>query len=321
MKLFYPVFIALLFTSGCRQNAAISALDLPPLPTPSPVEKTPSEPPAKAALEEPEEEAEPDLLAQFNTPDRSAAGKKYIWAGTWRWNSRYAPASIRIKMLSSTRFHFKIDTLNGANMGEISGIARVKRNKAYFDDREGRKKGIQTSGCRLLFINKGKSIQLIEALEECRGYHGNAAYFSREDYVKGSPPLLEKNFVDREVFPDPAIDGKFKALVGAKDYEHFMNDFHLVHDEEKDEELNARVFTGCVRGICPWESAVIMFDDKGRFWAALNILFDEPDTGEVHYYTNDPAWADKLPAAIEKWHEGSMPEIPVIYKNKPRPGQ
>jgi hypothetical protein len=261
----------------------------------------------------------PGLLTEFNAPDKSAAGKKYIWAGTWKYNSRYSPVTIKIKMLSATRFKFDLDAMTGANMGGTSGTARIKGNKAYFDDRLSTAKDADKFGCELLFIHRATSIELKET-QECYKYNGAGVTFAREEFLRGNPPLLERSFVEREVFGSLVTDRKFKTLVGPKTYEHFLNDFQQFSEGDKNEDLRARVFTGCVRGICPWENAIIMFDDKDHFWAALVFLFGEPGQGEIRYYTNDPLWATKLPAPVESWRETVMGKIPVVYMNKPSKG-
>jgi hypothetical protein len=270
-----------------------------------------------------DEQTEPGLSVQFNTRDKAAAGKKFAWAGTWKYNSRYRPVTIKIRMLSAGRFKFDIDAMTGANMGGVTGTARIKNNRAYFDDRLSQEKDAEKFGCELLFIHHEKSLELKET-QECYRYNGAGVTFAREKLLRGNTPLLEKNFVDRQVFPDLATDRKFRALVGAKDYELMLDDFHLIN-EDKDDTLNARIFNGCVRGICPSNAAIIMFDDQGHFWAAVKVFPEKPKNAdgsyasEIHYYTNVSRWAGKVPPALEAWGAVSTPENPVRYMSKVRP--
>lgn len=252
-----------------------------------------------------------DLLKKFNTTDKAAAGKKFAWAGTWKYRSRYSPSTITIMRVTATRFDFEIESMTGANIGSIYGTARIKGNKAYFDDRADKTRE-EREGCRLLFTHKGASMELDQS-SECSYYGGAGVSFERGKFLKGNPPYLEKDFSQHEIFA-PGEDAKFKALAGQADYDNFLSAFHLVTEEENPGDVSAKVWRGCIRGACSYNTAIIMIGDGGKFWAAVNA--SDAKKEQVHYYTNVPAWAGKLPAAISAWHKENVPEIPVIYMNK-----
>jgi hypothetical protein len=257
----------------------------------------------------------PNLLAEFNKVDKKMDSKNIQWAGKWSVSSRHYPAILMITTLSANKFKFKLESSNGANQGEISGTAKFKGNKAYFDDKVGAKKPADYYGCKLLFINKGKSID-IQQSEKCRAYAGNAVYFAQE-YRKGKPPIAENDFVQNEVFPNSKIDKTFKLLVGNKEYENFLDDFQLIYDNEDLDKLNAKVFSGCVRGICPWNTGIIMYDGEDNIWAAIMNL-DEDKKPKVFYFTNNQNWTNKLPKTIENWVEdkrSSNENLQVIFKS------
>lgn len=257
-----------------------------------------------------------ETSAQKKTKGKSVAPKKYQWSGEWNSASRYAPSTLTIKTISASKFEFAIEAMNGANTGEISGIAKISGGKAYFDDRESDSENdSEKYGCRLTFINRVNSI-LVEENQECNYYAGSGVVFGKI-YQKGKPTPKEQNFVQREVFPNHNLDKKFKMLVG-KDYERFLEAFHQIYDEEDLDGLNAKVFSACVRGICPWNAGIIMFDAKGNIWAAV-IAIDDADKTFVHYYTNASGWMEKLPKTIENWVKSKreMSEnLSVIFKNK-----
>jgi hypothetical protein len=259
-----------------------------------------------------QDQSENDLLAQFQKADKR---KVSSWSGVWNYPSRYAPSTLTVKVLSATKIKFDINALNGANVGEISGTARVRGNKAFFDDRESNAEDTEKKGCRLLFINQGKSVTVKQSTE-CSFYGGNGVYFAG-DYAKGNAKATKDNFVKREVFPNLGLDRKFKTLVD-KDYEKFLDAFHIISEDEDLDALEAKVFSACVRGICPYMAGIIMFDAKGNIWAAV-INDENEEKTLIHYYTNVAAWTDKLPKTIEAWIAGKyeMSEsLTVIYKNK-----
>src|SRR5215216_6522114 len=78
-----------------------------------------------------------------------AAQKRLVWNGVWNVPSRFTPSTLTIKPLSAGKFRFKIEAMNGANMGEVSGVAVIKGRNAYFDDRKSGKTKDEVYGCKL----------------------------------------------------------------------------------------------------------------------------------------------------------------------------
>lgn len=261
------------------------------------------------------QDTEPHLKAEFNAKQAALpAGKKLVWTGTWKYNSRYAPVRLQIKPVNSKRIKFELDSSTGGNIGSISGEANVKGNKAFFDDMIPAMNDAEGGfGCHLLFVNNGSSIE-VKQTSECNQYGGAGVSFEREKLLPGNPPYIETDFTDHEVFPSKAADAEFKRLVGMRDYDNFLNAFHLVSaGDAVDTETGAEYFNGCVRGLCSYTTAMIMLDKKGHYWGAVTV--DETETTQaIHYYTNVPKWSGKMPAAIADWAKDIKAK--VVYKNK-----
>jgi hypothetical protein len=257
------------------------------------------------------------IFVVFNAENAFGQGKSKntVWAGEWNFSDSFQPGRLIIKPLPNNRFKFTLTAANGANQGEIGGVAKLKGNKAFFDDRQSTEKDAPKEGCLLTFTNSGLSIAIKQS-EKCSYYAGNAVYFEGK-YAKGKAKKTNDTFVKREVLPNAEIEGKFKSLTG-KDYENFLASFQLIYDETDADGLGAKVLSGCVRGICPWNTGIIMFDAKGNLWAAV-MSFDDKDKASANYYTNVPAWTDKLPKTIENWitdKRESNKDLTVVYKNK-----
>jgi hypothetical protein len=245
-----------------------------------------------------------------------SAQKRVLWNGVWGVPSRFTPATLTIKPLSATSFKFKIEAMTGANMGDVSGVAKIKGNKAYFDDRQSSKKAEDKYGCTLTFTHMGTFID-IKASNKCQNYAGLNVYFDNR-YYKGKRKPLETDFVYLEVFPNKALDGKFKLLVG-RDYERFLNAFHQIYPEDDLDKLGATVYSACVEGMCSFWAGIIMYDKQGNFWAA--VLDDSAaDKIVARYYTNAPGWADKLPQTIDKFiaekREANNGNLTIVFKSK-----
>ncbi len=246
----------------------------------------------------------------------SLAQKGYVWSGVWNVPSRFTPSTLTINPVSATSFRFKIEAMNGANMGEVSGIAKITGNRAFFNDRVSNKNADARYGCSLTFRHKGSFID-VDMTDECFNYAGNGVFFSNK-YYKGKRKVAENDFVYLEVFPDMTLDGKFKALVGS-DYDKFLDSFHQIIPEDDLDELGAKVFSACVRGICPYTAGIIMYDTKGNIWAA--VLDDGANENIfANYYTNAPGWTGKMPKTIDKWITGKRDfndgNLTVVYKTK-----
>lgn len=257
-----------------------------------------------------------NLLAEFNKVDDKANSKRLRWSGKWSYNSRHYGAELNIKILSPDRFKFSVTASNGANSGEISGVAEVKGNKAYFDDRTDIKQQSDAVGCRLFFVNKGKIIDL-EQSSECSSYGGLGVTFGR-DFARGQTPVAETDFLALNVFPTNEFDRQFKVLVG-KQYENFLDAFQLINEKTDEDRLNAKVFSACVRGNCPYNAAIIMFDGKGNIWAAV-INVDDEKMPDIYYFTNSRQWAGRLPKTFKPWvadkRKFNNKNLTVVFKSK-----
>ena len=244
-----------------------------------------------------------------------AAQARSGWVGVWSVPSRFTPAILTIKAVSQKTFRFEIDAMNGANMGGIKGVATIRGNKAFFDDRQYQDPD-DRYGCKLIFTHRGAFID-VEMNEKCSSFAGSGVYFGNK-YYKGKLEPVEKSLVDLEVFPGTALDQKFRTLVGA-DYERFLNSFHQIYEGEDLDALGAKVFAACVRGICPFTAGIIMYDKQGNFWAM--VLDDSAeDMIYARYYTNAAGWTDKLPKTIEQWvaekRDFNDGKLTVVFKNK-----
>jgi hypothetical protein len=227
------------------------------------------------------------------------------WDGVWSVSSRHAPATLKIKTISKTKIKFEIEAQSGANQGEMAGIATVKGLKANFFDKE--------TNCRVTFAHTGKTIKI--TADDCEEFGGNGVYFYGE-YSKGTRKKPTETLVDYEVFTSPELDKKFAALVG-KDYEAFLNAYQVSGELDNEDSFQAKAFSGCVRGICPYNAMIVMYDEKGTIWAAFIAAGDDDST--ITYYTNSSDWADKFPKTIESWVTNlreSNKNLKIVYKNK-----
>jgi hypothetical protein len=224
------------------------------------------------------------------------------WDGIWKIEYRNSASTLTIKTVSKTKFKFDISAFSGTHDGEISGSAVVSGTSATFKNK----------GCKLTFKLVKNELKLTE--NGCDGYGGTGVTFAG-DYSKGKAKKRIDNFVTYEVFPNVSLDKKFKNLVG-KDYEEFLNDFHLYGEDESADTFKAKVFSGCIRGLCAYNAAIIMFDADESIWAAV-IDAGNDENIEIRYYTNSADWKTKMPKSIENWvneKKEFSEKLKVVYK-------
>jgi hypothetical protein len=224
------------------------------------------------------------------------------WDGTWKIEYRNSSSTLDISSVSKSKFKFLITAFSGANEGEVSGTAVVSGTTATF----------KSKSCKLTFKLIKNELKLSE--NGCEDYGGVGVGFAG-NYSKGKAKKRNDNFVTYEVFPTNSLDKKFRTLVG-KDYEMFLNSFHLYGDIENEDSFKATVFSGCVRGICPYNAAIIMFDENENMWAAV-IETGNDENADVRYYTNSNDWKTKLPKSIENWVNEKKEfsnKLKVVYK-------
>jgi hypothetical protein len=208
------------------------------------------------------------------------------WDGTWKVEYRNSASTLDITTVSKSKIKFSISAFSGTHDAEISGTAVVTGANATFRDKD----------CKLTFRLNKNELKLSE--NGCEGYGGTGVGFAG-DYSKGKAKKRIENFVTYEVFPNVSLDKKFKNLVG-KDYEMFLNSFHIYGEDENADTFAAKVFSGCIRGVCPYNAAIIMFDENENFWSAV-IEAGDDGNADVRYYTNSNDWKTKLPKTIENW--------------------
>lgn len=255
------------------------------------------------------------ILAQKKAIKKTAVSTKKNWVGVWTVPSRFSGSVLTVKKVAAGKFQFDLEASNGANSGVISGFAGIKGAKAYFDDREQTGEATDKQGCRLTFTHKGAFID-VEQTAECGYYAGNAVYFAAE-YYKDSEKIAKENLVTLKVFPNAALDKRFKSLVG-KDYEKFLESFHIIFEETDLDKLGAKVFAACVRGICPYNAGIIMYDETGNVWAAV-IYPGDSERMFIDYYSNAREWTNKMPKTIEAWaneKKNLNKNVTVTFKNK-----
>lgn len=231
------------------------------------------------------------------------------WNGTWEIKYRHSSSTLDITQVSKNKLKFSISAFSGAHEGEISGSATISGKTANFIKRDKTVNEI----CKLKFAHTGKTIKVEQS--GCQSYGGVGVYFGGE-YKKGKQ-VLNDSLITFGIFPDKKTDQGFRQLVG-KDYENFLDNLQLIAEDENKDTFPAKAFSGFVRGLAPFNAAIIMFDNNYNYWAAY-IEIDDNDVAKIHYFSNAAEWKNKLPQTINAWAEEKRQinrNLQIIFRSK-----
>ena len=227
-------------------------------------------------------------------------------SGTWSEAESTETSNQRlvIKSVTAKDFGFDLNSIDGTHTGEISGVAHFTPDgRALYKSEED---GVD---CRLAFVPLDSERLQVEQLpaesnsdkSSCGNYYGGGVDFGGL-FLKGIHQK-ELSLMDLGVFKTPAQDQSFRALVGDA-YHAFVERNPRPDEDTKDiDGLGAEVATGWLRGDAP-HGAIIMHTADGHFYAAYKD-WDEHKGDQLHYFSNDPRYANKLPATIASWSRGS----------------
>ena len=228
-----------------------------------------------------------ERIAGSTAPSSSSKKADVSWAGTWNrtGGTSHTESSLEITEKTPQAFEFTINTIYGANVGEISGLASFAKDFASFKETE--------YGCKVEFRMVGKCIE-IDTTEECSSFGGMGVYFDGT-YCKGKEKKQKTNyFIETGIFKNEAELAAFKKIVG-KYAELFEESFHLISEEDDLDDFNAKVSAGGVSGLFTIMEGIIMQRPNGMIYAAVI------DGDSVRYFSNDPQYIKKLPKTIENW--------------------
>lgn len=203
---------------------------------------------------------------------------------------------LTIKEVTDKGFKFDLNAFSGAHTGEIDGFAKFTPDGALFKSDE--------NNCQLKFLPFDRERINIETSGDCWHYGGMGISFGGK-FLRGVHKKV-LSLLDLEVLTSRGKDETFRKLVGPV-YKEFVDRFQLSYYDNKDlDGLNTRVVTGAVRGMFTYMEAILMDGPGDTVYAA--ILKDD----RIEYYTNDKAYAKRLPKTIDAWRQ-RFSTAPVFF--------
>lgn len=232
------------------------------------------------------------------------------WAGTWHLNDVWDGGTLLIGNVRKDSVDFALSVFRAGHMGEVEGTAARKGTLATFSQRINDTN--DAGKCTLKFTLKGTTIEVEQVSSgwDCGfGMRAHAGGKFDNKKIELKPKI---SYGTGAIFTNKAQHDGFFALVGSKMYELFA--FNMQGFEKQEQEagdgFKATVVVGAAYGLFLTNEAIILYDERGKYWAAtLDFVGDE---GLVRYFTNDDKSKKKLPATIEKWRE-RFPEYELNF--------
>lgn len=253
-----------------------------------------------------------ELTLQQHAPDKTG------WEGVWHLNEIWDGGTLLIGNVTENSLDFAISVTRTTHMGEIWGTAIRKGNNAVFKSVEFTFDEEAPEPCHLTFALHPDYIEVDQLSSTLACGFGMRAYaggrFDKKRIEK--KPNLSFGSAETDIFPNQIVHDAFKHLVGERYYEVFafnMQVYEKVAQNPAD-NFSAIVVQGGVIGAFTVNEAIIMYNEKGKFWAVTTDLDEESKEQLVlRYFTNDTVYQGKLPPTLAAWCD-RFPDYPLRYE-------
>ncbi|WP_137903564.1 hypothetical protein [Enterobacter sp. 2VL] len=227
----------------------------------------------------------------------SDTDRNFKWEGKW-WNMLAPNMSGGVIQFSrNAQWSVTLDIRAWAGINEDQFTAEARRLYGMLAV----ERVVDTSNCKLLLIpRKDGSLQVYSNSDwGCRlsmptGVFLDGAYKLSETDPRPKPTLLSLG-----IFPDSALDEKFRALVG-EDYQNFVDSANVYIYQNDIDNIGARVLSMWVQGAANSRTAIIMYTPKGEIWAG-RISPVKGGGLELRYYSTDGSDQRKMPRTLAAW--------------------
>lgn len=235
------------------------------------------------------------------------------WSGVWYLNDVWDGGTLLVGNVRKDSVGFALNVYRSGHLGEIEGTAARQGNQAKFvatvvetDEKE---------KCQITFNLKGNQVEIEQVSSGWACGFGMRAHASGTFENKKIEKKASLKYGTEEVFATKVQHDGFKTLVGQKIYELFAYNMQGFENQEQElgDGFKATVVVGAVAGLYMSNEAIILYDAKGKYWAAT-IDFDKDNNNLIRYFTNEEKWKKKLPSTIDKWRERFV-DYKIIYSN------
>lgn len=223
------------------------------------------------------------------------------WEQTWQLDSANPSVNSQLDITGKgPTYRFSMSANNGGNMGQLDGQITIKGNRATY------RGDADAPECRIDFVRVGQRLTLDQHDTNCGA--GNGVYYGGNYLPASAMAAKPKPDLVSLKLLDAAQNAQARKLLG-RDYSTLVDTVNLCGDGEDKDQLGAKVTDCFVRGLANTNAAIVMRKGE-QLWIGL-LVFDANNDSRMRYYTNVPAWKQKLPDTIKAWHDERDPRLPI----------
>ena len=231
------------------------------------------------------------------------ATQPFSWDATWQLipPGTSTSATLTTQRQDATHIAFDITAGEGANSGDLEGVATIDGDEARYTDGE----------CSLSFtpINGVLDISQVTVGGYCSA--GMGVYYTGRFVASAQPLALDYDMLSLGLARTAEENQALHTLL-KDDYQRVVElSGSLMTGEHSTDVPDSQVAEMFMRGL--GGTGIAMRSSGARFW----VLLQTYDTGHarLRYYTNAAQWKTRLPAALQAWNERKKSEqdLPVEF--------
>jgi uncharacterized protein len=228
----------------------------------------------------------------------------FSWDATWQLipPGTSTSATVITQRRDATHISIDITAAEGANSGDLDGVATLNDGKAVYSEDE----------CTLLFtpINGVLDISLAGEGGYCSA--GLGVYYTGRFVASEHPLTLDYDMLSLGLAQTPEENQALHTLLKG-DYQTLVEKSgSLMTGEPGTDVPGSQVWEMWMRGL--GGTGIVMRSSDGHFWVLL-VTYDSSGHSRLRYYTNVAKWKKVLPDALHDWNERMKAhlELPVDF--------
>jgi uncharacterized protein len=220
------------------------------------------------------------------------ATQPFSWDATWQLipPGTSTSATVVTRRRDAKHVSFDITAGEGANSGDLSGVATLKAGEALYADGE----------CTLRFsqINGVLDISPVNPGGDCGG--GLGVYYTGRFVASEQPLTLDYDMLSLGLARTAQENQALHALL-KDDYQKLVDlSGSLMTGDSSNDVTGSEVTEMWMRGL--GGTGIVMSSTDARFWVLLQI-YDDQGHARLRYYSNAPAWKERLPDVLQDWYK------------------
>lgn len=237
---------------------------------------------------------------RLNTLRQASAHAAQPWQQSWSLDLNSSTSGATLVFTGTMpNLHFSLGANAGGHDGGMDGDIAVHGDHGSF--RQG--------SCQLDFSRRGGRIEVVQkgGDSDCGAgmgvFYGGSYIPTAQFNAKPKPDLLNLRVLASAQQNDAA-----RQLLGS-DYQVLVNTVNLWDRDSDKDGLGATVASGFVRGLANTNAFMLMSKEQ-QLWVGL-LVFDANNQLRMRYYSNVPAWKQRIPKTIQDWHDGIDKALPI----------